>query len=341
MSLSGRQWGRIASPPTRNELKDMIFKRIDKILGTAVIALALTGCMGVGDDLSGCDWGGDTGNTTLTFHYMNDAGGDIFTQNIGSVDAFIFDDRNLLVAHVCLDHTALDTFRGWKLNLPAGDYRAVCWANAASNSGFPTFAPGTTTLEQCNIAIDRSATATGDRVFYAPRKDGAGSRAGTLMTKNGDMTEHEFTVPSGQSVVKQMHFVRAYRTLSVYVQGFSDGGLPPVIEVTNLWGDYDFMLGMLGGKYNFTQNAQTVMTDGGEAMSASFHHAFGDVQHDMIITLRKASDNSVVCEINLKEFIDLNPAALKDDIEVLIEFSDLGVVVGIPGWLDRPITPGV
>lgn len=291
--------------------------------------------MGVGDDLSGCVAGA---NATLTFHYANDAGHDVFAQYIGSVDAFVFDARNRLVAHGRFERASLDAFRGWKLNLPAGDYRAVCWANAGRNSVYSPLTPGETTFESCTVSIDPSSAATGDKVFYAPRKTHlhAASRGA-----GADGADYAFTVPAAGSVVKPMWFVRAHRTLNVYVQGFSDGGQPPVIEVSNLWGSYDFLFNTLAHKRDFAQTAHAVTTLDGPATMASFDHAFGEIPHDLVITIRKASDNSVVWEVNLRAFLDLNPDALKNDIDVLIAFNDLGVTVSVPGWSDKPISPGI
>ncbi len=313
----------------------MIFKRINRIIAAAGLALAITGCMGVGDDLSDCVWE----NVTLTFHYQGSSGEDLFPQYIGSVDAFIYDDQNCLVAHERFDQAALDEFRGWKLILPSGRYRAVCWANVESNSCFSVLTPGTTTFDECCVEIDAAAAATGDPVFYAPKLLHPYSCDPAI--PDSEHSSYAFTVPPGQTVVKQMHLVRAHRTLNVYVQGFSDGGLLPTIDVSNLWGQYDFLYNTLTRKVDFTQTSHTVTTADGPADLSKFHFAFGEVIDDEVIVLRRTSDRSVVCTVNLKEFIDGNPAAYRNDIDVMIRFTDLGTIITIPGWLDKPITPGV
>ncbi len=318
----------------------MIFRMINRIVAAAGLALAMTSCMGVGEDLSDCAYE----NATITFHYTNDAGADIFSQNINSVDAFIFDNLNRLVAHKSFNQAALDEFRGWKLQLPNGDYRVLCWADIDRNSCFSPYTPGVTTLDQCTVQIDQTATSTGDHVYYAPRKTHPASRAtaspGTTGSRAAGDADYEFSITAGQSTVKQMHFVRAYRALNVYVQGFSDGGRLPVIDVSNLWGQYDFLYNTLSQKFNFRQTSHAVTMSDGPAALSTFFFAFGDVIDDEVITVRKASNNANVAVVNLKEFIDQNPTAYKNDIDVLIKFNDLGVTVTIPDWKDKPVTPG-
>ncbi len=319
--------------------------KLTKLFTALCLALTLGGCNMVNDDISKCVW---DENATLTFHYLADDGTDLFPANISSVDAFIFDVQNVLVAYRHFDQAALDDFRGWKLTLPAGDYRALCWADIDDNSCFSSFTPGVTTLEQCTVQIDAAATATGDHVFYAPKKAHPQSRAAASYGFAGtrapgdaiDYSEYSFSIPAWKSVVKQMHFTRAHRTLNVYVQGFSDGGQPPIIEVSNLWGQYDFMYNTLDSKFNFTQAAHTVTTVDGPMTLSTFYFAFGEVLDDMVITIRKPSDNSIVYTVSLRDFLDDNPTADKNDIDLVIRFFDMGVDVIMPDWNERPVTPG-
>lgn len=305
------------------------------ILASAVPGLALAGCFGVGDDISGCVW--DENNVTITFHCTDGAGADVFPRDIASVDAFIFDEQDLLTAHRRFDAAALGEFRGWKLSLPAGEYSVLCWANVESNSYFSAIEPDLTAMGECRVEIDSAATETGDAVFYAPRKRHPHAEA---LTGAAATADYSLAVPAAGPASKEMHFTRAYRALNVYVTGFSDGGQRPVIEAANLWRGYDFMYNTLDGRVSFAQTAHMAEITGIQADLASFRHAFGEIMNDMLVTIRKSSDNSVVWTVDLREFIDENPAALKNDIDLLIEFGDLGVTVGIPGWVDNPLTPG-
>ncbi len=292
------------------------------------LTLALTGCEMVYDDLSGCVWGD---NATLIFTLKDGAGADLFPQTITTVDAFIFDADNRLVEHRRFEKSELDEFAGWRLSLPPGDYRVVCWGNMGSNSCFGAMTPGVTTFAQCCAEIDAAATASGDEVYYGPKKERPATQT------DSDMAIYTFSVPRDGSLTHEVPLVRAHRTVNVWVQGVP---YEVTVEIEQLWAQYDFFYNTTDRRVDFTQAAHGVTTADGPAQLAAFHSAFGEITDDMVITVRKASDGTVIATVNLKEFLEANPTALKDTIDILIKFYDLGVSVSVPSWVTQIITPG-
>jgi hypothetical protein len=295
----------------------------------------VNGC--IKEDNSDCIWE----NTMLLFKYTDTDGSDIFLRDINSVDAFIFDENKKFVVSRRFESAALHEFAGWKLDLPPGDYHAVCWGNAGANSRLNDFVPSVTTFNESFIQIPSNITTTGDRIYYAPYKTHPHAYSGAQGTIfDPSMTIYRFTVVANKVNVKEMFFVRAHRTINVYIMGYS-GNQPATVTGTQLCTEYDFHYTTGNVFRNFTQTAQPVTTPDGPAVLAAFHVGFSEITGATDFIIRQGASGSILETVNLKKFIEDNPSAYGSTIDILIRFSDLGVTVTIPKWGTNTIKPGV
>ena len=311
-------------------------KPLNKLLLLIFIAAAMYGC-NIYDDTIDCV----RDNTTLIFKYTDGSGNDAFLRDIQSVDAFIFDANKKLVAHKRFESGALSEFAGWRnISLSPGDYYAVCWGNVGNNSRLSEYVPGVTTFDSKFIQIPANITTGGNQIYYAPFKTHPQAYSGAMQSApDPQMTSYAFTVRSGRDNVKEMLFVRAHRTINVYIMGYSSA-LPATVTGTQLCAEYDFYYNSRNVFRNFTQTALPATTPEGAALLATFHVGFSEIYDDMNFTLRRGPTGEVMETVNLKQFLAAFPAAYGSTIDILIRFGDLGVTITVPSWVSKPITPG-
>jgi len=299
------------------------------------------GCGSSKEDTSQCI----TQNTTLLFRLVDPHyGNDIFLQNIHSVDAYIFDDAKMLVSHRRFEVNELADFPGWKLDLPPGDYYAVCWGNADANSRLRTLDPAVGNFDDGFVEIPTNITTTGNPLYYAPYMEFPGSRAGGGAATRGyippEMVPYAFTVYEQQENVKEMDFINAHRTINVYVIGYMYPELPTV-TATHLCAKYDFYFHSYETYHDFTQTVKKVNApDGSPALLATFYVCFSDITSDMIFTLQGTDGHVFEPVINLQQFIRDNHLTDTETIDILYHFYGFGADITIPGWNTNPITPG-
>jgi hypothetical protein len=310
---------------------------INKVLPIICLALAFAGCYK--EDNSDCI----SENTILLFKHLDKGGNDILTQDIHSVDAFIFDANKKLVVSRRFEIAELNTFAGWRLNLPPGDYSAVCWGNVGANSRMNSFTPGVTTLDEGFMEIPANITTTGDRIYYAPYKlhqqelpEGAAP----------SVTTYDFKVVAKRENIKEMYFIRAHRTVNVYIMGYSNTNGAASVTGTQLAAKYDFYYNTQNLLRNFTQTAQPVTTPDGPGLLAAFHFGFAEITDAIDFVIRQGAGGSILETVNLKKFVESYPNTYPapkygNTIDIMIQFNDLGVTVTIPGWKEKPISPGV
>lgn len=277
----------------------------------------------------------------LIFRYTNAEGNDVFLRDINSVNAFIFDENKKFVVSRRFEASELNLFAGWKLNLPPGEYYAVCWGNANSNTQLKNFVAGVTTFDEGLIKIPANITTTGDKIYYAPYKIHPYAYYGAQGTAfDPSMTAYRFTIVANKVNVKEMFFVRAHRTINVYIMGYS-GSIPATVTGTQLCAEYDFHYSTGNIFRNFTQTAQPITTPDGQALLASFHVGFSEITEHMEFIVRQGPGGSILETVNLKDFIETHSLSYGSTIDILIRFSDLGVTATIPQWGTSTIKPGV
>jgi hypothetical protein len=310
---------------------------INKVLPIICLALTVVGCHK--EDNSNCI----RENTTLLFKYLDNNGIDILTRDIHSVDAFIFDQNKKLVVNRRFEIAELNSFAGWKLNLPSGDYNVVCWGNAGTNSQMNNFVPGVTTLDDGFMEIPSNITTTGDRIYYAPYKLHQQKLPEGAVPP---VTTYDFKVVARRENVKEMYFTRAHRTVNVYIIGYSNSEGPVAVTGTQLAAKYDFYYSTRNPYRNLTQTAQPVTTPDGPGVLAAFHFWFAEITNITDFIIRQGVEGSILETVNLKKFVESYPSIYPptkygNTIDILVRFSDLGVTVTIPGWKEKPISPGV
>ena len=294
-------------------------------------------------------------NTTLLFHLLDlTTQADIFPQYqyIHSVDAYIFNDAKKMVKHRRFEEAELKKFPGWKLDLPPGDYYAVCWGNADDNSQLRSFTPSITTFDEGYIEIPPGVTTGGNPIYYAPYKVHPNSRAGAdsaTGSKSGtkvidpNMVDHAFTVLFQRHNVKDMYFVCAHRTINVYIMGYSSSSAPATVTGTGLCAEYNFRYESQNDYRNFTQTAQGVTTPSGPGLLVTFYVGFSEINSNMNFILRNGPGGAILQEVNLRQFLLDNNMLYNygNTIDIVIQFYDLGVSVTIPTWGNVPVEPKV
>ena len=288
-----------------------------------------------------------TQNTTLLFRLVDPHyGNDIFLQNIHSVDAYIFDDAKMLTEHRRFEVAELNDFPGWKLDLPPGNYYAVCWGNADANSRLRTLDPAVGYFDDGFVEIPTNITTTGNPLYYAPYMDFPGSRAGGAATRGTtyippEMEPYAFEVFYQQNNVKEMNFINAHRTINFYITGYAEDILPTVTG-THLGTEYDFYFHSLDTYHDFIQTPKKVTApDGSPALLATFYVCFTDIDRDMNFTVTGPGGKIYDPVVNLQQFIRDNNLTDTDNIDILYQFFGFGADITIPGWDSTPVIPGM
>ena len=303
-------------------------------IAVLLLLCVVTGC--IKEDTADCP---PPHNTVLKFTYSHAGTQANFTDYIGKVDVLIFDTSNELVLHQMCDLDFLKARAELLLTLPEGIYRVVCIGNLYGKS---ILRDRNSTLTFTSGEIITNDPSSGDPLYYAPAQS---------ITKAGQLIASEFTraddiytlvVPSRGSVEREFDFMRIHRSVKVYVSGLSAGqqSPPPLIKINDLPIEYTMTLFGTPGKRDYISQTTPVTTDGKAMLQSSFYSPYYDITDEYYITLTSGVTGENLCSpINLKAYLDSNPAADTDDIEMLIEFKDGSVTVTLPGWGAIPVDP--
>lgn len=305
--------------------------RIRKLIAIPVLALLLAGC--IKEDRDKCQ---QQENVTFVFSYGGYRGAD-FTDRIEKIDLFLFDGECKFLLSRSAQTADLDPdYPSMRFDLDPGTYYALAWANVGDNSAYLYLTPGATLLEECLVEIDPACTQTGDPVYYAPRK----TRLDVGGTRAADAAVYEVIVPEGEEVVKPLDFVRAHRTIYVWISGLHDTE-HPTVEAQSLWSRYDFSFRTHDTRRDYVQQAVEYTKNGTTYSLAVFHHAYGEIDDDMNVLVMRTSDGQPMHTVSVRQFIEDNNITNTDDIHIMLTFSyDLGVTVSVPQWGSAPVQPG-
>ena len=301
-----------------------------KLYTAAVLCMLvyLEGC--IKQDYSLC---GVENNLVLSFKYEDAAGKDIFSDKINSVDVTIFDENYFYTAHKRVSQSDLNNFRGVRFSLDPGTYYAVCWGNVSSYSLLP-YLDNSSVLSNCQLIT--VSDESGSQLYYSPAKE-----VGDTAVPSADYTIYRIVVPGGTVTEKTMEFVRAHRSVHVYVKNFKYAEMP-VIELTNMPQSYNFLLETLASRKNYQRVSGLVNTPDGEMYLASFHTPIAKFAPDMDVKVRKNPDLTVVGTLNLKDWVDSNIHTIEDinEISLIVEFGlDGSVAISIPNWSNEDVDP--
>ena len=221
------------------------------------------------------------------------------------------------------------------LTLDPGTYYFVSWGNVEAHSVYSSFIPGVTALTDCSIEISPGITA-GDPIYYAPAK----TAPHTSRTLAPQYDIHKIEIMSDEHMVKDVEFVKAHRSITVYLKNAPGTPNAPKVRVNHLCKSYNFLFEPQAYIGDFTHITSSGQYADETYDVAVFYAGMGPITSDMDVNVLHGGDERILHTENIEEFLTANPSHDPDDIHMVIEFSELGVAVTVPSWNEKPVTPG-
>jgi hypothetical protein len=282
-----------------------------------------------------------------------------FTNHIGSVDVYLFDNELNYLLSRRLSAAALADSLQTAFELDPGTYHAVCWANVLDNSHVSA---GNEHISENYIRV--VSQQTGDPIYYAPYKRPE-IHPGAHADGGQDYALYAAEVVAGKTTVKNMTFVKAHRTVEVFVEGweFFNPTAAPTVVRDGAGGRYDFLLRAdITDFLSFNRTASLVTIEGKQYYSTLFHSALlpleeysGDVRlidpatGQTVVLTNPATGQTTDTRVDLAEYVkDQN---IKDDSYIPIYYrfekseenpdpaadSNVSVSVELPPWSNHDI----
>ena len=303
-------------------------------------ALVLQGC--IDEDLSSCPKADET-NLLLDFSYTDEGGADIFTDNIQSVDVFVYDTYGLFVKQHHVGKGEVSARAGTELSLCPGNYRLVCWGNIGDKTTVYEPTEGSSFSDAyLNFALPKTRAANllgGDPLYYAPH-DEEYSMPKVYMV----------TVPEIGVETTTIGFRNAHIKIELYVKGYIDKNtqgqlLLPSVEMTGICAGYDFDLQTFGPPVSYKGVATYETVDGQEMAVIDFVTPLFLEDTPTEVHIKKQSDGSTLTTVSLDDFIRDNNIDLTSTTEVtipiLVEYNELKVEVRLPSWYNVSVEPEI
>lgn len=270
-------------------------------------------------------------NVRLSFVYTGDGAEDIFLDVMNGVSVYVYDPEGRKVAEKTLDRQALEKERAVSLTLDAGEYRVVCWGNISDNS-------------EVSGAEDYAAAVV-HHPFYA-----SGGRIPTNDHLYHTVCETLVVPADGATATETLEFRSAHIDLEIYVKGENVGQQSlPVVEVANLYSEYDFAMNptmrQLASGYNTATYYPVCSYDAGKGCAAAMLSVMRFASDDPVeIVLREEDKGEPIHVLAVKDFISSNGIRVEDlqecRLTVQITFNrDLSVDITIPEWETPDVKP--
>ncbi|MFV0418894.1 MAG: FimB/Mfa2 family fimbrial subunit [Dysgonomonas sp.] len=298
------------------------------------VALLSNGC--INEDTEDC-LPEETDNFILRFHYETNTQKELFISRIQNVDVFVFKEDGQFVTFRNVDHASLSSFAGITLELEPDNYRIVCWGNITDM----TFTSPLDTRSLfgnaflSNIAIRNSTTAfNGDSLYYA--------------LDNISSQDLKITTYAENVIERTINFYNAHIKVEVYVKGLIDKNLqgellPPIIEMTNVPGGYNFNMQTTTGLVSYLNTSSYQTISGEEVAGLVFYTPRFADSNTIEIRIKKASNSTILTRINLTDFMRENNITVEDIPEavvpVLVEYKEASVEISVPQWAQTPVDP--
>lgn len=296
-------------------------KKLSKtLLATTLTMALLTGC--VLENRDDCP----VYNAALTFSYTADTADPLmFAAMIDRVEVMVFDADGHPVTSRSVDKAALNKFQGTRLEIPhAGNYRVVCWGNAADNTliSYTTYADSR--LNHPALGSQEKITGN-DHLYYGVS---------------------ECRVPQdGAQITGNVPFVGAHINIEIYVKGFGFQHTPatwPVVRASNLMPQYT--MGMEDALTAATTYWPVTEYDSRRDMMAAKFQVlrFGD-SNPVGVSILDPLDGAVCATIGVEEFMRTNRITVDNRNEATVaiqfDFYDLNATITLPDWLQEQVDP--
>ncbi len=302
-----------------------------RMLCLTALAYAMMGC--IREDMSGCPPAEP--NVKISFTLFDEG---LFTDEITSVVAVLFDGQGTYVPPATtLDKATLEQYAGIEIALAPGNYRMVFWANVGDNTEIRVI-DGTPVLTYKNFdGTEQQVLGNGDPVWYAPAVS-----ATRVDSDARPLRYYEFTVPVNGSYTDEVAFTETHNTVNIYI-----GGLPldvdsmPTVEITNLASAVTFygMQPLDDPLPTITSAVQTVAVSRDNvtyALAAFNTSPLGDMT-GMYIVIKNAAGNEVFRIPLADAIVQSGTDPTSHETNLLINFGDLNVTVGIWDWDDKDL----
>lgn len=292
-----------------------------------LLPLLLGGC--IKEHLGECPAAAD--NVRLDFVYTGDGTDDIFSSVVGSVDVYVYNAQGKKVASVVLEKAELEREQGTTMTLAAGEYRVVCWGNVSDNSEISGADDCSTAVLHHPLYVSGGRMSANDPLYYG--------------------TCAQLVVPSGGRHAAQTVELRsAHIDLEIFVSGGNiSPQFVPVVEVANLYPEYDFEMNPTTASRVSDRNVASYYPpcsydEGRKAAVAALTTARFASDDPVEIILREGEGTEPMHVVALKDFLSSNGIRVEDMqeclIPVLISFNqDFTVDVTIPAWETPDVKP--
>lgn len=268
--------------------------------------LLFTSC--INDDTTSCE----ESTVHLDFKYFADGDVDVISSYIHKISLFIYnEDTGVLVDRKELKITNKSDASVWLSHLPVGNYTLVAWGNINEFTKIQNskeYSKGSVQVEE-NVS-DPSRLTNSDKLYYSQSK---------------------IRVESDKPVTQDLIMTSAHIKFDVFVKGIS---ATPILTLNNFVSGYTMDMKKL---YDPSKVFSPILNSDKDGYKARFSilRPNGRFTNE---TLSLITRDGVVYDVNLNTYLnqyyqDIAHLVKQEiKINILFEFSDLGVNVSVPDW---------
>lgn len=268
-------------------------------------------------------------NVSLYFSLPNKQGEEIFSDQISSVDVYVYDDTGTFMLLQRVNKSDLNEFQGTHLLLEPGSYDAICWANMNEL----THAVG---VENATNPAVTYQEVIGNQVQQADSLYTAKEIIPRIAAETRASSSYRITVPEEGNYEGTALFTAAHRQIEVYIEGYTNNGVPalPEVELTGLPKALSLlnMAPSKGATVNFKQLTQETTILDKIYAGAKFHTLWFDLDNSIHINIFNPSTGELIFEVPLIDAIEASTDPNELIIRVVFEFINGEVEITFPGW---------
>lgn len=303
-----------------------------RFLFLAMIHIVLASCINIKEDRSDCPPIVDPSEIvkTISFEYVGDANDPtMFSQKISRVTMLVYDqETDLLVSSQELDGSDFIADPKASVQLEAGNYHIVCWANMSDQtmiSDEPNWSDASV------AATDYSTNYTGNDPLYV-----------------GDM---EVALESKGYVEGTIRFHSAHINIDVLIDnpawGAANTDSYPIVTLDHLMPMYDLVMNDMAD-YDAVCTPKLTYDSSRNYVEADFNVFRFKDDNNCVLTLRNTAGD-ILSTTDLSTFMSTNNLSVDNGsfydymedvtITILIKFYPTTVTVTFPEWAVKPAVP--